>query len=333
MIGVFIVPTGIGAEIGGHAGDANAAARLIAGCCDKLLVHPNVVNASDFNEMTPNMLYVEGSTLDRFLEGQIRLQEVYSNKILVVGNPPLSVDTVYAVEAARVTLGVDVYAMELETPLVMQAELTDQGATGKVGGAEELIQQVQGYVFDALAIHTPVNAPREVVMNYYERGGVNPWGGVEAQASRMISEALGVPVAHAPIESLSWQDRKLVNEMQIDPRFVPEVMSTSHLFSVLKGLHRAPRIEVARGLSVRDVHFMITPAGCFGRPHTACLKRGIPVIVVAENQTCLSEFPHPSFLHADNYLEAAGLVIAMRQGIAPEAVRRPIGAAKILKSA
>lgn len=59
MIGVFIVPTGIGCEIGGHAGDATPAARLTAACCDKLIVHPNVVNASDINEMTENMIYVE----------------------------------------------------------------------------------------------------------------------------------------------------------------------------------------------------------------------------------------------------------------------------------
>ena len=31
---VFIVPTGIGAEIGGHAGDANPAAKLIAAACE-----------------------------------------------------------------------------------------------------------------------------------------------------------------------------------------------------------------------------------------------------------------------------------------------------------
>ena len=46
---VFLIPTGVGAEIGGHAGDATAAARLISEGCDKLILHPNVVNASDIN--------------------------------------------------------------------------------------------------------------------------------------------------------------------------------------------------------------------------------------------------------------------------------------------
>ncbi|GAG26483.1 unnamed protein product, partial [marine sediment metagenome] len=51
---VMIVPTGIGAEIGGHAGDAAPAARLLAGACDTLITHPNVVNASDINELPEN---------------------------------------------------------------------------------------------------------------------------------------------------------------------------------------------------------------------------------------------------------------------------------------
>ncbi|MCZ6673939.1 MAG: DUF3326 domain-containing protein, partial [Verrucomicrobia bacterium] len=48
---VLIVPTGVGAEIGGHAGDAMPVARLLAGACDLLVTHPNVVNASDLNEI------------------------------------------------------------------------------------------------------------------------------------------------------------------------------------------------------------------------------------------------------------------------------------------
>ena len=72
---VFIIPTGIGCTIGGHAGDATPAARLIASICDILIIHPNVVNASDINEMTENMWYVEGSILDRFLNNLVFLKK------------------------------------------------------------------------------------------------------------------------------------------------------------------------------------------------------------------------------------------------------------------
>ncbi len=60
---VMIVPTGIGAEIGGHAGDATPVARMMAAACDTLITHPNVVNASDINELPEKGVYVEGSVL------------------------------------------------------------------------------------------------------------------------------------------------------------------------------------------------------------------------------------------------------------------------------
>ena len=47
-------------EIGGHAGDAGPVARMLAEVADTLVLHPNVVNASDLNEMPQNALYVEG---------------------------------------------------------------------------------------------------------------------------------------------------------------------------------------------------------------------------------------------------------------------------------
>ena len=49
----LMIPTGIGAEVGGHAGDAGPVAKLLAQVSDRLVLHPNVVNASDINEMPP----------------------------------------------------------------------------------------------------------------------------------------------------------------------------------------------------------------------------------------------------------------------------------------
>src|SRR5205814_5580574 len=80
----LIVPTGVGAEIGGHAGDAGPVARLLAGACDRLITHPNVVNASDINELPENGLYVEGSVLSRLLMGTAGLQPVRANRVLLV---------------------------------------------------------------------------------------------------------------------------------------------------------------------------------------------------------------------------------------------------------
>ena len=332
MLGVFIVPTGIGAEIGGHAGDATPAARLIASCCDRLIVHPNVVNASDINEMTPNMLYVDGAILDQFLAGALNLQppenHVGGNRILLVANAPLEGDTLNAANAARSTIGADIQVVELNEPLTMTASITDGIATGEISGVESLVSQVENHDFDTLAIHTPIDVAPDVVMKYFREGGVNPWGGVEAKASRLISESLDcrVPVAHAPVDVQVPDELRNVHKMDIDPRMAAEAMSIGYLHCVLKGLHQAPLpMPCKTGIDRSGVGFMVSPVGCWGRPHKACARAGIPVILVRENRTVLNvEIPADDIhvvLWAENYLEATGLVMAMRAKVTPVSVR------------
>jgi len=325
MTGVMIVPTGIGAAIGGHSGDANPAAKLVASVCDRLITHPNVVNAADINEMTDNTLYVEGSLLDRFLEGEIELQEVNSNRVLVVANLPLRSETVNAVSAARATIGIEAEILVLDTPLEMVARLEDGVATGDIKGWEELVEQVQDHTFDALAIHTPIKVDRQVTIDYYTKGGVNPWGGVEARASKLIATALDKPVAHAPLDNTPPEDEELYNilDQVVDPRQAPEAVTASCLHSVLRGLWRAPRI--GKGLSVDDVDFLLTPVDCVGRPHRACLERGIPIIAVEENTTSLDDEMPDEFVLVQSYMEAVGMIQAMRVGVSPASLRRPLG--------
>lgn len=331
--GVFIIPTGLGCSIGGHAGDASPAAKLIASVCDNLIIHPNVVNASDINEMTENMLYVEGSILDRFLEGKIGLQKVFSNKILVVVNSPVQNETINAVSAARATIGVEIEIVELEIPLEMKATKNEDGsASGNVYNNIELIKQVKEYEFDALAVHTPIDCDIEVSKDYFRNGGVNPWGGVEAIASKIIANSLDKPVAHAPTEN---PDMKFFNEI-VDPRMSAEMVSTAYLHCVLKGLWKAPRlimmqhtlIKIFKGnMLVDNIDFMISPYMCWGRPHEACYKSGIPIIVVKEN-TIIESARQPYLNHneilVENYLEAAGILVAMKNGISRESVTRPL---------
>jgi hypothetical protein len=314
---VLIIPTGIGAEIGGHAGDGNPVAKLMGSVCDNLITHPNVVNASDINEMPENTLYVEGSMLDRFLDGKIELEKVNYNKILVAVNKPVENETINAVSAARATVGADISIVVLEKPLEMIATMETGGATGKVIGWKELVNQVEKYNFDALAITSPITVDKVVAFNYLTKGGINPWGGVEAKASKLIATALNKPVAHAPMGS-TLED---FNEV-VDIRMSPELVSICYLHCVLKGLHKAPRI--GKGLSVREVDFLVTPVGCVGESHRACMEAGIPIIAVEENKTCLNDMIPESFIMVKNYWEAVGLIQAYKAGINPQSVRRPI---------
>jgi hypothetical protein len=280
--------------------------------------------------MPDNAWYVEGSHLDRFLEGRVQLEGVYQNRILVVANPPLKAETINAVSAARATEGVDAKILELKVPLRMIARIEEGRATGDVFGWKELVAQVSSRDFDALAIHTPITVNRDMALSYYREGGVNPWGGVEAKASRLIATELNLPVAHAPLEDVNADDEELFfifNEV-VDPRIAPEVISNCYLHSVLVGLNEAPAI--GRGLSVHDVDFMVSPAGCVGRPHEACLEAGIPVIIVKENETIYKERMPSGFIEVENYWEAAGIIMSRRAGITPMSVRRPLAYTDIL---
>ena len=329
---VMIIPTGIGCEVGGHAGDATPSARLIASVCDKLVIHPNVVNASDIAELTENMLYVEGSILDRFLEGQVALEEVYSNRILLVVNTPLMNETINSVNAARNTLGVHVDIVELETPLKLLGEFGPDGrASGVMSGHEEAHGQIsiemKNRPFDALAIQTVVDVDKPTAEKYLNEGGINPWGGAEAVCSRWFSRELEIQCAHAPFES---EALKKFNQV-VDPRMAAEVVSVSYLHCVLKGLHKAPGIVDYSSLSkatirVDDIDIMISPDGCWDRPHEACANWGIPIAFVKENKNIYGHhdfLPRNCFM-ADNYTEAAGIISGLKAGVSRESVRRPL---------
>lgn len=322
MNGIFIIPTGIGCSIGGHAGDAVCAVNLIASMCDNLIVNPNAVNASDINEMAANCLYVEGSHIDTFLGRDIFLERLQArqNKILLLVNKPVSTHTVNSVNAARVSLGIDIEIVELNTPLVLTGKFEDDGsAGGEVVGWEELLVQVGQYRFDALAIQTAIDVENDEVDYYLKHGGVNPWGGVEAKASRLIASQLYKPLAHAPFQREDDHFRNYT--AVVNPRLSAEMVSVSYLHSVLKGLSRAPRVLgrhrgfPKNGLRAEDFDFLVTPDTCFGTPHTRSREIGIEVIVVRDNKSVLPyEFPS-EFTFVKNYIECAGYIACKKLGM------------------
>ena len=164
---VFMVPTGIGAEIGGHSGDATPAAILLAHIADTLITHPNVVNASDINELPSNGLYVEGSVLTRLMMGTVGLRPARSNRVLVAldgsYNERYAKYTVNAVNAARATYGLNCAGIvEIKPPMKVVGSYTDTGrASGYVEGVagllETLIEKRDSY--DAVALASVVEVP------------------------------------------------------------------------------------------------------------------------------------------------------------------------------
>ncbi|KKK66615.1 hypothetical protein LCGC14_2962300, partial [marine sediment metagenome] len=74
-------------------------------------------------------------------------------------------------------------------------------------------------------------------------------------------------------------------------------------------------------INVRDVSCLVTPVGCVGIPHKACLEQGIPIIAVKANTTVLNDKMPEEFIFVENYLEAAGMIAGMRAGISIDSMK------------
>ncbi len=341
---VMLVPTGIGAEVGGHAGDATPAAKLLASVSDNLVTHPNVLNGSDIIELPQNALYVEGSVIARLMMGTAGLRKVRKNRVLVAihnqNEETFTTAAINAVNAARASYGlICPRVVRLEETFEMKSLYTNSGrASGKVSGMDDLLRAMDTYrgQYDAAAISSVITVPLHYHRDYFTSGGdmINPWGGVEALLTHALSSRYNVPTAHSPmLESVEVANIEVGIS---DPRMAAEVVSVTFLLSVLKGLQQSPAIVSNQNqflepdvLTARDISCLVVPDHCIGLPTLAALEQDIPVVAVKENRNLmandLTALPwKPGQLHfVENYWEAAGVIASLRIGIDPLSVRRP----------
>jgi hypothetical protein len=343
---VQVVPTGIGCEIGGFAGDAGPATNLLAAAADVLVTHPNAVNASELNELAENVLYVEGRALDDFLLGQLALEPAAANRIGTFVDPTgeKHLDAVvHTLHAAIAVKGVDcgTYTV-LDQEMGVEIGWSPSGcAVGTLRNVETLLRGVERLLAagcDAIGGVSVIHGVSEEMFARHQRGEIpNPSGGVEAIITHLVSKLFRVPTAHAPLPY--YQDLKRPDTA--NPRAAAEFISTPHYFCVLKGLQRAPRLralaslEAARPgwLTLENVGAVVAPAGALGGiPALAAEWNGIPLIAVRENASVLrvgnDALGMANVIEVESYLEAAGLVLALREGIVPASLRRPLRPAR-----
>ena len=280
--GAFIIPTGIGASVGGFAGDAGKWARRLAKKC-KLIVNPNVVNAACFSSITENMLYVEGYTLDRFFKGEIGLKESENNKIGIVFDK--------AIPQNVLNIHIDIHGYEITEENVGVEFFVDNSgiSTGNVRNLTTIKKAAENLIEEGCnAIGIVCLFPDEQGDDYANGIGVDPVGGVEAIISHYISKELSVPCAHAP----AFAETEISTNI-VDPRCSAEYITPTFLPCILIGLVNAPLItDKNLGLNVNNLDFLTVPYDSLGGiPVFEMNKLNKKIYAIQGNKTALSVSP------------------------------------------
>jgi hypothetical protein len=345
---VLIVPTGVGASIGGFAGDALPVARAIAQISDTLITHPNVLNGAQLYWPIPNALYVEGYALDKFAAGCWGLQPVHQNRIgLIVDcaiEPELQLRHLQAVDAARATLGLNITDCILtDRPLQVELRVSESGASwGTIGNPDSLLRAADKLIAQAKvqAIAVVARFPDDegsVALENYRRGkGVDPLAGAEAVISHLIVRTFKIPCAHAPALS------PLPLDPHLSPRSAAEEIGYTFLPCVLAGLGKAPQFVAAQtqdrsqlSITADRVDAVVIPATACGGSAILSLsgRSTVQIIAVGDNKTQMQARPEKlgiKALQVNSYLEAIGVLVALRAGISPASLGADISSLRCL---
>lgn len=290
LLGAFIVPTGVGASIGGFAGDASPYAKKF-NKISKLIVNPNVVNAGGFSGIDSNMLYIEGYSLDEFFKGKIGLKESSNNKIGIIIDKALQEDVlnvhINTINAVNAVYGIDCTEIEItEEEVGVEFFVNKQGISmGSVKNIETLKKAGENLLkrgCEALAI---VCLFDDETSEDYENGiGVDPIGGVEAIISHYISRELKVPCAHSP----AFRDYSISSKI-VNKKASSEYITPTFLPCILIGLHNAPKLTNNGNITIENLDYLVMPANALGAiPVFEAIKRNIKVFAIEENVTLLN---------------------------------------------
>jgi hypothetical protein len=338
---LMVVPTGIGCEIGGYAGDALPSARLLAAASGCLITHPNVMNGAALYWSDSRIHYVEGYGLDRFAAGDWALRPVRRQRIGLLLDAGIEAELaqrqIQVAEACRATLGLDIGpVLRSDQPLGVSLDRGPSGASwGRLEHPDALLRAGErlrdaGATAIAVVARFPEDLGSDALTSYRQGSGVDALAGAEAVISHLLVRHLQMPCAHAPALA------PLPLDPQLDPRAAAEELGYTFLACVLVGLSRAPDLIDTTAALTGDVQASqigaaVVPEGALGGEAVlACVERGIPVISVA-NPSLLSVTPKvlglsSGVFQASSYAEAAGLLVALREGISPAALGRPLPA-------
>ena len=275
-----------------------------------------------------------------------------------------------AVDAARATLGLNITDCLLtDRPLQVELRISESGASwGTIGNPDSLLRAAEKLIEQARveAIAVVARFPDDegsLALENYRRGkGVDPLAGAEAVISHLVVRTFKIPCAHAPALSA------LPLDPHLSPRSAAEEIGYTFLPCVLAGLSKAPQFVtptvgqascLSQLLGGQDAHptrekfyanrrdfesqdlwadrvdAVVIPATACGGSAILSLsgRSSVQIIAVGDNKTQMQATPEKlgiKALQVNSYLEAIGVLVALRAGISPASLGADISSLRCL---
>ena len=325
-LGAFIVPTGVGASIGGFAGDASQAARELSKYC-KLIVNPNVVNAACFSGINDNMLYVEGYSLDEFFRGKCNLDLAHpsvppvekggkctlewlhpsappvekggkcnlvpsiNNKIGVVFDKSIAQKVlnvhINTINAIKTVYGIEVIGYEVTKEPVGVEFFID--TSGSSTGNVRNLDTIKSSAEKLISAGAEAIA---IVCAFPDDDNDDYANGIGADpvggVEAIISHYISKELKVPCAHAPAFENIQISTDI-VDPRCSAEYITPTFLPCILIGLSQAPKLSTKNGISVDELDFLVMPYNSLGSvPVFEMIKRGKPVYAVKENKTVLN---------------------------------------------
>lgn len=262
----FSLPTGIGAQTGGFAGDIGHIVREYSRYF-KVIVNPNAVNGGILSAINQNMYYLEGYAFDELLCAKLNIKPVQKqNKIGVLFDLSIPQDVLNVhlntISAARVVWGLDIIEpVYTKESVGVEFSINNNISSGTVLKPETLLDGAKKLINNgaqalALVCFFGEDADDE---DYASGVGIDPIGGVEAIISHLVVKELKIPCAHAP----AFFKTEISNRIE-NPKVASECISSTYLPCVLAGLQYAAQFSTKEGISAKDIEYLIVPHGALG---------------------------------------------------------------------
>lgn len=288
------IPTGIGANIGGYAGDFGYLAREFSKSF-YTIINPNAVNGGILSAINYDMGYLEGWLFDELFKGNISITPkipYQTNKIGVIFDCsiPKNILNVHlnTLSALKFVQGIETIAVEYtKKPVEINIKIENEISTGEISHPETIIESAHSLIkkgAEAIALVCYFNEDAEDE-NYSNAKGVDPIGGIEAVLSHLITKEFSIPAAHAP----AFCNIDISQHIE-HPKVSSEMISSTYLPCIMQGLSIAPKIHknTSGEISNKNIDYLIVPYDALGSPAVLSSISNKIKILAVKNKTVLN---------------------------------------------